>query len=255
MTDAVQRVLVTGSSGSLGTHICRSLLQDGYAVVGLDIARPDPAPAATRPGSAGVSRGSWKFFDCDVASPAQVGQVLADAHSDGPFDIVVNNAGLIYNSPLLTFKAGELSLHDFEAWQRVLSATLSSAFYVSGHCARKMIASGKRGCIVNISSICAAGNVGQAAYSAAKAGINALTVTLSKELGPLGVRVAAIAPGFFDTDSTRRAVSEEALSRIRKAIPLQKLGNPDQLYHAIRFIVENGYFHGKVLELDGGLSL
>jgi len=169
--------------------------------------------------------------------------------------MVVNNAGLIYNSPLLAFKAGELLLHDFDAWQRVLAATLSSAFYVSAHCAKKMIASGRRGCIVNISSICAAGNVGQAAYSAAKAGINAITVSLSKELGPLGVRVAAIAPGFFDTDSTRRAVSEEALSRIKKAIPLQKLGDPDQLYHAIRFIEKNGYFHGKVLELDGGLSL
>lgn len=255
MTDAVQRVLVTGSSGSLGTPICHSFLRDGYAVVGLDVARPGAAPAVTAPSSPGASRGSWRFFECDLANPAQVGQVLADAHSDGPFDIVVNNAGLIYNSPLLAFKAGELSLHDFDAWQRVLAATLSSAFYVSAHCAKKMIASGRRGCIVNISSICAAGNVGQAAYSAAKAGINAITVSLSKELGPLGVRVAAIAPGFFDTDSTRRAVSEEALSRIKKAIPLQKLGDPDQLYHAIRFIEKNGYFHGKVLELDGGLSL
>src|SRR5207302_51691 len=145
--------------------------------------------------------------------------------------------------------------HDFEAWNKVLSATLSSVFFVSAHCARQMVAAGRPGVIINISSICAAGNAGQAAYSAAKAGVNSMTMALAKELGSLRIRVAAIAPGFLDTASTRRALSEDALGKIRKSIPLRKLGQPSHLYHAIKFIIENEYFHGKVLELDGGLTL
>jgi len=231
-------------------------LRDGYSVVGLDKAQPHRSTQeeAALPAH-DATRGSWKFIECDLGDPARVEEVLAGAHSEGPFDVVVNNAGVIYNSPLLRFESGQLSVHDVGAWALVLSGTLSSAFYVSAHCARKMVASGRQGTIINISSICAAGNVGQAAYSAAKAGVNAMTASLSKELGPLGIRVAAIAPGFFDTESTRRALSKDALSRIKKAIPLQKLGEPGQLHHAIRFIIDNGYFHGKVLELDGGLTL
>jgi 3-oxoacyl-[acyl-carrier protein] reductase len=253
--DANRRVLVTGSSGNLGSSICESFLQDGYSVVGVDIAQPSPSVDGTAPTPESSARSAWRFVACDLGDPASVKEALADAHSQGSFDIVVNNAGVIYNSPLLKFEGGQLSVHDADAWKLVLSGTLSSTFYVSAHCARAMVAAGNAGTIVNISSICAAGNAGQAAYSAAKAGVNAMTVTLAKELGPMGIRVAAIAPGFFDTDSTRRALSKDALSRIRKAIPLQKLGKPSQLYHAIRFIADNGYFHGKVLELDGGLTL
>lgn len=254
MTGAGRRVLVTGSSGNLGTSICTSFLRDGFSVVGFDKAPPDPSLEAAAPQDSSA-RSAWRFIACDLADPGRVEEALADAHSQGPFELVINNAGVIYNSPLLKLESGQLSVHDADAWKLVLSGTLSATFYVSAHCARKMIASGKKGTIINISSICAAGNVGQAAYSAAKAGVNAMTVTLSKELGPMGIRVAAIAPGFFDTESTRRAMSNEALSRIQKAIPLQKLGEPGQLYHAIRFIADNGYFHGKVLELDGGLTL
>ena len=254
MTGAGRKVLVTGSSGNLGTSICASFLRDGSSVVGLDKSPPDPSMDAAAAPDDGA-RGAWRFIACDLADPGQVEKALVDAHAQGSFDLVINNAGVIHNGTLLRFEAGQLLVHDAEAWKLVLSGTLSSAFYVSAHCARKMIASGKKGTIINISSICAAGNVGQAAYSAAKAGVNAMTVTLSKELGPMGVRVAAIAPGFFDTESTRRALSTEALAKIQKAIPLQKLGDPGQLYHAIRFIAENGYFHGKVLELDGGLTL
>jgi 3-oxoacyl-[acyl-carrier protein] reductase len=197
----------------------------------------------------------WRFVDCDVSDPASVERALTKVHDISPFDVVINNAGLIYNSPLLTFQDGKLCMHDFEAWNKVLAATLSSAFFVSAHCAQRMVAAGRSGVIINISSISADGNAGQAAYSAAKAGINGMTVALAKELGSLGIRVAAIAPGYLDTASTRRAVSENGLSRIRKSIPLQKLGNPSQLYHAIKFVIDNGYFHGKVLELDGGLTL
>jgi 3-oxoacyl-[acyl-carrier protein] reductase len=239
----------------LGIELAGCFLRDGYAVVGLDIAPPDPSSLPQLGPESSPNPDAWRFVQCDVADPKSIEQALAKVKDLCPFDVVVNNAGSIYNSPLLTFQAGKLSMHDFEAWNKVLSNTLSSAFVVSAHCARQMVAAGRAGVIVNISSICAAGNAGQAAYSAAKAGVNAMTVALAKELGPLRIRVAAIAPGFLDTASTRRALSEQALEKIRKSIPLGKMGQPAHLYHAIKFVIENEYFHGKVLELDGGLTI
>ena len=255
MTGAPRKILITGSSGSLGTHLAEAFLRDGHLVAGFDIAPPAQAPGPDSGAVAAPGSNAWRFVECDVSDPGSVEQALAKIQDVCPFDVVINNAGLIYNSPLLTFQAGKLSMHDFDAWNSVMSATLSSVFFVSAHCARQMVAAGKPGVIINISSICAEGNPGQAAYSAAKAGVNAMTASLAKELGSLGIRVAAIAPGFFDTASTRHALPEEALARIRKSIPLRKLGSPHHLYHAIKFIIENEYFHGKVLDLDGGLTL
>lgn len=255
MTAEPRKILVTGSSGSLGLPLVEAFLQDGHSVVGFDIARPVSAPGSKLGTEAALSSGGWRFVECDVSCPKSLEDAMAQVHDVCPFDVVINNAGLIYNSPLLSFQAGKLCMHDFEAWNRVLSGTLSSVFFVSAHCARQMVEAGRPGVIINISSICAEGNAGQAAYSAAKAGVNGMTVALAKELGSLGIRVAAIAPGFLDVASTRGALSEDALSRIRKSIPLRKLGHPRDLYHAIRFVIENEYFHGKVLDLDGGLTL
>src|SRR5258706_6692327 len=197
MSGTPGRVLVTGSSGSLGTYLVRSLLEDGYTVAGFDIA--PPAPAESAPGTAGPGKAAWRFVECDVSNPDAVEKSLAEAQDMWPFDVVINNAGLIYNSPLLAFRDGKLSVHDFAAWNKVLSVTLSSAFYVSAHCARQMVAAGRPGVIINISSVCAEGNIGQAAYSAAKAGVNGMTAALAKELGSLGIRIPAIEPRFLDT--------------------------------------------------------
>ena len=251
MNDVPKRVLVTGSSGSLGAFIASRLLEDGYEVTGLDLATPTAPPFA---GDSGSAPSRWYFKQCDLSNPEAVKCVLGDGQL-GLFDVVVNNLGLIHSSPLVSFHEGKLLVHDFETWNKVLSVTLSATFYVTALCARQSISAAKRSIIVNISSVCAAGNPGQGAYSAAKAGVNGLTAALAKELGPLGIRVAAIAPGFFDTASTHHAMSEEAVARMRKVIPLRKLGSPEQFYHALRFVMENDYFHGRVLELDGGLTL
>ena len=106
-----------------------------------------------------------------------------------------------------------------------------------------------------MSSISAHGNAGQSAYSAAKAGVNALTRTWARELGGFGIRFVSIAPGFIDTDSTREALSEENLSRLKDQIPLRRLGEVEHIYQTVRFIVENDYVNGTVLEIDGGLAM
>jgi 3-oxoacyl-[acyl-carrier protein] reductase len=140
-----------------------------------------------------------------------------------------------------------------EEWRQVLGANLDSVFFMTVCVVAQMIAERRKGVIVNISSVAAAGNAGQTAYSAAKAGVNAMTATWAKELGPLGVRVVAVAPGFMDTPSTRAALSDSLLKEVERRAPLRRLGRPEEVAQAVVSAIENDFFHGKVLELDGGL--
>ena len=120
--------------------------------------------------------------------------------------------------------------------------------------ATKMIEAGKPGCIVNISSISRAGNIGQTNYSAAKAGVVALTTTWAKELARFGIRTGAIAPGFIGTEMVM-SMKPEALDMMTKGIPLKRVGAPEEIASTVAFIMENDYFSGRVIEVDGGLRL
>ncbi len=117
-----------------------------------------------------------------------------------------------------------------------------------------MIRNGNEGVIVNISSISRAGNAGQSNYAAAKAGVAALSTTWARELARYNIRSAAIAPGVFETEMVA-SLKPEAHDRITSAVPLQRTGKVEELADAVRFIIENDYFSGRVLELDGGLRL
>src|SRR4029077_4996239 len=148
-------------------------------------------------------RPQFSFQECDLSDSADVeGKIEIFHKQHGAFDAVINCAALIANSPLVSFVEGRLTHHDFELWDRIVSSSLSSAFYVTACIVPKMVSSGKQGVVINISSICSRGNAGQAAYSAAKGGLNSLTTALAKELGPMGIRVVALAPGYVDTTST-----------------------------------------------------
>ena len=116
-----------------------------------------------------------------------------------------------------------------------------------------MLEARRKGVVVNISSVCASGNPGQVAYSAAKAGLNGLTLALAKELGPLGIRVVGLAPGYFETMSTTQNVSEARLAKVVAAVPLKRLGRVAEIANALDFIIDNDYVNGTIIELDGGL--
>jgi len=234
-------VLVTGVAGDLGGHLASDLAESGWTVYGLDLRAPG-------------STGGMTFRECDLTDPQATEQAIDAFHEEvGAFDAVVNCACLIANAPVIAFEGGRLVHHDFELWQRVVASCLSSAFYVSACAAARMARAGKHGAIVNVSSVCAQGNPGQAAYSAAKAGLNGLTVALAKELGPLGIRAVAVAPGYVDTESTARNVPDARLKEIADAEPLRRLGTVAEVVSAVRFALENDYVNGTVLELDGGL--
>jgi 3-oxoacyl-[acyl-carrier protein] reductase len=193
---------------------------------------------------------------CDLTSFPEVQDAVAQAYDGSPGPtVLVNNAGLIHSEPLVNLLSSGEPKHGVESWRRVIDTNLTAVFYVTACVAERMVRTRTPGLIVNVSSISAEGNVGQSAYSAAKAGVNALTVTWSKELGMFGIRSVAIAPGFLDSPSTRNALSPSHLERWQKATPLGRLGALDDVAGALRFAVENDFYNGRVLELNGGLRM
>ena len=244
------KILITGGARGLGRTLVEGLLQDGAEV---GVVEKDSASCE---GLAQDFSGKLRVWECDVSDAAQVEKAVSLARESGfEPDVLINNAGIIHSEPLVNLGKKEDRIHSRESWRRVLSADLDSVFYVTSCVVDGMLQRRCKGVVISISSISANGNAGQTAYSAAKAGVNALTKTWAKELGAFGIRFAAIAPGFIDTPSTRSALSENTLARLQQQIPLRKLGNPSAIHLAARGIIENDYITGTILEVDGGLTI
>lgn len=242
-------IIVTGGARGLGRGIVDGLLARDAKVVVLDL--DAAALLQLRAELPDVEQ-----YACDVTCVEQVGAAVdAISAAHGAIDGLVNNAGLIHSRPLFSLMARGDRKHDLATWRRVIDANLTSVFVMTSHVVEKMVMKRTRGVIVNISSISAAGNAGQTAYSAAKAGVNALTVTWAKELGALGIRAVAIAPGFVDTASTRAAMNEGALVELKRETPLRSLGNTGNIAQAVIFALENDFVTGTVIEVDGGLRM
>lgn len=243
------QVLVTGGGRGIGRHLVQRLAAEARRVAIFE--KDEPAIAEALAKNPGI-----KCYSCDVTDPAAVTKATVAMEYDGfEVDVLVNNAGLIQSAPLINMLEKSNRVHSAETWQQVLAANLSSVFYVTGHVVDHMLKRRKKGVVINVSSISAKGNAGQSAYSAAKAGVNALTRTWAKELGGFGIRFVSIAPGFLDTPSTQKALSEAILTKLKQQIPLRRLGEVEHIYQTVRFIVENDYLNGTVLEVDGGLVI
>jgi len=244
------RVLLTGGGRGLGRHLLERLVAHGceLAVLERDESLCDELRCTHG------ARLQVQAADLSDAESADAGIAALLAQGFAP-DLLVNNAGIIHSEPLVNMLARGERTHGLDSWRRVMAADLDSVFFVTRRVVDDMLRRRCKGVVVSISSIAAAGNAGQSAYAAAKAGVNALTHTWAKELGPLGLRFAAIAPGFIDTPSTRSALSEAALTRLQQQVPLRRLGDPESVFLALRYIAENDYVSGTVLEVDGGLSL
>jgi 3-oxoacyl-[acyl-carrier protein] reductase len=244
-----KKVIVTGGARGLGRSMVEQLTERGAAVAVFDLDEGGLAELQTA--QTGV-----RTFVCDVSDYEQVVAATASYHEQfGAADALINNAGILYSAPLVRVGAGGIERHDVALWHKVLAADLSSVFYMTACVVERMIATRTRGVIVNISSVAAAGNAGQSAYSAAKAGVNALTATWAKELSLMGIRVAAVAPGFTETESTKQALSESVLRETVKRVPLRRLGRPEEIAAGVLSVLENDFFNGKVFELDGGLII
>ena len=236
--------IVTGGSGFLGRDIVAGLRAGGCKVVILDCAVDGQSPDTD------VIRIACNLAD-PIATEAGVRQAWDEA---GPIPILVNAVGSIHSAPLINVTAKDDRRHSFQAWRSTIDANLTSVFLATVNHVDRMVASRTRGVVVTLSSVAAAGNAGQAAYSAAKAGVNAMTLAWAKELGLFGIRFVAVAPGFIDTASTHSSLSEAALKELVRKTPLRRLGTASEITSAVLFAVNNEYLTGKVLEIDGGMS-
>lgn len=253
MNLAGSNVLLTGGGRGIGRFLVERLASESANVFVLE--RDEALCAELRAWNADRG-GNVNAFPCDVADADAVDAALQQVLATGfEPDVLINNAGIIHSEPLVNMLARGDRVHSRESWRRVMAADLDSVFFVTSRVVDRMLAKRRKGVVVSISSIAASGNPGQTAYSAAKAGVNAMTCAWAKELGAMGLRFAAIAPGFLDTPSTREALNESTLTRLQQQIPLRRLGNLESIFLSVRHIVENDYLTGTVLEVDGGLVI
>ena len=238
--------LVTGGAQGLGLAIAELLSAEGARVVVAD--RNAESLACLPP--------ELENMMMDVLDPAQVKVGVADVvDRHGRLNILVNNAGVIFSEPFVNLMNPSAIMHDYGRFRASITANLDSVFIVTSAVVEHMIKRRTKGIILNMSSISACGNEGQTAYSAAKAGVNALTVTWSKELGRWGIRCNAIAPGFIGTNSTHEALSESTLKHIQDNTPLRRLGEAHEVAKAVAALIENDFLNGVLLDVNGGLRI
>jgi 3-oxoacyl-[acyl-carrier protein] reductase len=167
---------------------------------------------------------------------------------------LINNAGVLRDGLLIKEKDNEIITMSMAQWQTVMDVNLTGVFLCGREAASHMVRNKEPGCIINVSSISRAGNMGQTNYSAAKAGVAAMTVTWAKELARYNIRSNAIAPGFISTEMTA-GMRPATLETICSGIPASRMGTPEEIAHAAIFLLENEYMSGRIVEVDGALRI
>ncbi|QEM82196.1 SDR family oxidoreductase [Halomonas binhaiensis] len=246
-------IAITGGARGLGFAMARRLGSQGARLALIDTDGDQLDKAVSSLYEEGVTA---QAFIANVADEASVSQAFADIRSSmGPLDGLVNNAGILRDGLLVKAKDGKVERTlGLDEWQAVIDVNLTGVFLCGRAAAAAMVEDGRQGVIVNISSISRAGNMGQSNYAAAKAGVAALTVTWGKELARHGIRVAAVAPGFIETEMTA-SMREDMLDKLTRGVPLKRLGDPQEIAESVAFIFTNDYFTARVIEVDGGLRL
>ena len=246
-------IVVTGGAQGLGLAMAKSLAAAGANLALIDVNQEPLDAAIAECSDLGVTVRGYKT---NVADEDQVVATFDAIASDfGRLDGLINNAGILRDGLLLKVKDGKIEKRmSLAEWQAVIDVNLTGVFLCGREAATKMVEAGNGGCIINISSISKAGNMGQSNYSAAKAGVAAMATTWAKELARYGIRAAAIAPGFIATDMVA-GMKPEALEKMAAGIPLKRLGQPEEVAHTARYIFENDYLSGRVIELDAALRI
>lgn len=239
--------LVTGASRGIGRSIALSLAEAGADVV-VNYAGSEGAAENVVQAIAALDRKAIKIR-ADVGNADEVNDMVMQAMEQfGKLDILVNNAGITRDNLIMRMKE--------EEFDQVINTNLKGVFNCIKAVTRPMMKQ-RSGKIINISSVVGVlGNPGQANYVAAKAGVIGLTKAAAKELASRGITVNAVAPGFIETDMTDK-LSEEMISRLMQQIPLQRLGQTEDIAKVVRFLAsdDSSYMTGQTIHVDGGMCM
>jgi meso-butanediol dehydrogenase / (S,S)-butanediol dehydrogenase / diacetyl reductase len=237
--------IITGAARGIGLACAQWFLAHGFRLGLLDIDNDELMKAS----AALAEPARVLALYCDVASPADVNAAISKISTTfGRIDALVNNAGVAVFKPLLD--------HTFEEWRHVMSVNLDGAFLCTQACAPVMLKSGS-GAIVNIASISGLrASALRVAYGTSKAAIIHLTKQQAVELGNMGIRVNAIAPGPVDTDMAKKVHSAAIRSDYADAIPLARYGTPEEIAEGVGFLCSPAasYINGQTLAVDGGFD-
>ncbi len=245
MNESKGVALVTGAGRGIGAAISRKLASSGWHACVVDVSEARATEQAERLRSEGLPASARV---CDVGDFEQVGELVSSLEAEaGPITALVNNAGITRDAMFHKM--------DLDDWGAVLHVNLSGAFHTVRHVA-PLMRERRSGRIVNIASRAILGNMGQANYSASKAGLVGLTRTLALELGRYDVTANVVCPGFTETEMTA-AMPEEARAKVVSQIPLGRPGKPEDIANAVYFFCGDlgSYVTGAVLHVGGGREL
>jgi len=242
------KVIVTGAARGMGAHFAQRLLEAGAQVAAGDV---DEAALEALPAKVHKRK-------LDVRREGDVAEFVAWARDAmGGLNALVNNAGIIRDGLLVRKDraTGEIKTMTAEDWRAVLDVNLTGATFMVREVVALMLATEARpGIVVNMSSISRLGNKGQSNYVATKAALAANTLTWAREFAPHGIRVVAIAPGMIETPMTQ-GMQQKARDALVAAIPVGRIGVPEDIWMAVKFAIECDYVNGRTLEIDGGLTM
>jgi 3-oxoacyl-[acyl-carrier protein] reductase len=246
------RAIVTGAGSGIGAAVVRALLEGGAACVGLVVRNAEKLDRAILM----LREAGWesRVFPmlADVRDPQALGQTFASfIERCGGLDVLVNNAGILKDGTLVSFSMRGIARYPLETWHETIDCNLTGAFLCSQLAAEHMFRKRCKGVIVNISSISRKGRAGQAAYSASKGGVASLTATLAQELSPYNIRCVAVAPGLVETPMAQ-TIPQEHRDEMCRHVAVKRMGRPEEIAHGVLFCIQNEYFNGRILELDGG---
>ena len=240
MSNIEKKVLISGASRGIGKSIAENLHTKGYKIIGTATS-DEGVKHLNEKGFVGI-----KLNLNDIDSLNNISKIIKEEHKD--ISVLINNAGITRDNIVLRMSSDE--------WDDVINIHLNGMFKLSKMVLRGMIKA-RWGRIINITSASASlGNRGQSNYAAAKAGVEAFSKSLSKEIGPRGITVNCVAPGFIETDMTSY-INEKDKEKLIKQIPLGRFGKPEEISKIIEFLVsdKSAYITGQTIHVNGGLYM
>jgi len=248
------KIIITGGAQGMGAHFARRLAEAGAQVAAGDVKEDGLAELAAQtrdlPGKVHTRK-------LDVSNEAEVGAFVdwaADAM--GGLNGLINNAGILRDGLLVKKDrtTGAVVKMSKDQWDAVIGVNLTGATFMVRDTVAKMVATEQKpGVIVNMSSVARHGNRGQSNYVSAKAALAANTVTWAREFAPFGIRVGAVAPGMIETPMTQ-GMNQKARDALVANIPVGRIGLPEDIWLAVKFVLECDYYNGHVIDVHGGLA-